>query len=102
MLETKGNLIFPTREGKPNGHMLRVLKALAKKAGLHGEFKLHKFRKTYATLQHRDGVDARTIQKRLGHSDLSTTLAYLEGEEPRSDRSRKQVNRTFGVFACPC
>ena len=40
-----------------------------------------------------------TIQKRLGHSDLSTTLAYLEGEEPRSDGSCKQVNGTFGVFA---
>ena len=79
--------------------MLRALKSTAKKAGLNVEFKLHKFRKTYATLQYRDGVDARTIQKRLGHSDLTTTLAYLEGEEPRSDRSRKQVNGTFGVFA---
>lgn len=99
MLDTKGNLIFPSKQGNPNGHMLRALKDLAKRAGLHGEFKLHKFRKTYATLQHRDGVDARTIQKRLGHSDLSTTLTYLEGEEPRSDRSRKQVNGTFSVFA---
>lgn len=99
MLTTKGALIFPTNHGNANGHMLRVLKSLAKKAEPDGEFKLHKFRKTYATLQHRDGVDARTIQKRLGHSDLSTTLAYLEGEEPRSDRSRKQVNGTFGVFA---
>ena len=99
MLETKGKLIFPTLDNKTDGHMLRNLKSLAKRAGLHGEFKLHKFRKTYTTLQHRDGVDARTIQKRLGHSDLSTTLAYLEGEEPRSDRSRKQVNGTFGVFA---
>ena len=99
MLTTKGSLIFPTRQGKPDGHMLRTLKDLAKRAGLHGEFKLHKFRKTYATLQHRDGLDARTIQKRLGHSALETTLAYLEGEEPRSDRSRKQVNGTFGVFA---
>jgi integrase len=78
-MATKGNLIFPTAHGNPNGHMLRALKSLAKKAGLNGEFKLHKFRKTYATLQH-GGVDARTIQKRLGHSDLSTTLAYLEGE----------------------
>jgi integrase len=99
MLATKGNLIFPQSEGKPDGHMLRKLKYLAKRAGLHGEFKLHKFRKTYATLQHRAGLDARTIQKRLGHSDLSTTLAYLEGEEARSERSRDQVNGTFGVFA---
>jgi integrase/recombinase XerD len=99
MLATKGDLIFRTAHGNTNGHMLRILKSLVERAGLKGEFKLHKFRKTYATLQHRDGVDARTIQKRLGHSDLSTTLAYLEGEEPRSDRSRKQVNGTFGVFA---
>jgi integrase/recombinase XerD len=99
MLDTKGDPIFPTPRGNPNSHMLRALKSLAKKAALNGEFKLHKFRKTYATLQHRAGVDARTIQKRLGHSDLATTLAYLEGEEPRSDSSRKQVNGTFGVLA---
>ena len=99
MLETKGDLIFPTPQGKPNGHMLRQLKALAPRAALKGEFKLHTFRKTYATLQHRDGLDARTIQKRLGHSDLTTTLAYLEGEDVRSDRSRQQVNGTFAVFA---
>jgi len=99
MLATKSNLIFPTKEGKSDGHMLRKLKDLAKRAGLKGEFKLHKFRKTYATLQHRDGVDARTIQKRLGHSALETTLAYLEGEEPRSTRTREQVSNTFKVFA---
>ena len=69
MLATKGKLIFPAPENKANGHMLRALKSLAKKAALNGEFKLHKFRKTYATLQHRDGVDARTIQKRIGYSD---------------------------------
>jgi integrase/recombinase XerD len=99
LLTTKGNLIFPQPEGKPDGHMLRKLKYLAKRAGLHGQFKLHKFRKTYATLQHRAGVDARTIQKRLGHSALETTLAYLEGEEARSERSRDQVNTTFTIFA---
>jgi integrase/recombinase XerD len=99
MLETKGKLMFPTKDGKREGHMLRKLQEIAKRAGLPGEWGLHKFRKTYATLQHRAGVDARTIQKRLGHSDLATTLAYLEGEDARSGRSREQVNGTFGVFA---
>jgi integrase len=60
------DLIFPTAEGKPNYHFLRVIKALAKRAGVREEVAgLHVFRKTYATLQHRAGVDARTIQKRL-------------------------------------
>jgi len=44
-------------------------------------------------------VDARTIQKRLGHSDLATTLACLEPEDARSANARKKVNAVFGVFA---
>ena len=92
MLTTKSNLIFPTARGKLNGHMLRILKALAKRAGLNPDnCKLHTWRKTYATLQHKAGVDARTIQRRLGHSDLTTTLAYLEGEDARSERRRNQL-----------
>lgn len=100
LLNSKGKLIFPNpKTGKPEGHMLRKLKKLAIRAGLVGDFGLHVFRKTYATLQHRNGTDARTIQRRLGHSDLTTTLAYLEGENARSERSREQVNQTFSVFA---
>src|SRR5262249_13458024 len=41
MLTTKGKLIFPNvvnGEQKPDGHMLRKLKYLAKRAGLRGEF----------------------------------------------------------------
>jgi integrase len=48
LLESKGKLIFPTKDGKREGHMLRKLQYLAKRAGLLGEFGLHKFRKTWA------------------------------------------------------
>ncbi len=98
LLETKGKLIFP-HKGKPDGHMLRKLQGLAKRAGLVGKFGLHKFRKTFATEQHRAGMDARTIQKLLGHSDLATTLFYLEGEDVRSERSRELVEAAFGQFS---
>jgi integrase len=50
-------------------------------------------------LQHRAGVDARTIQLRLGHSDLVTTLQYLEGEDARSVHSKKMANATFAQFS---
>jgi integrase len=94
-------LVFPNQTtGRPDGHMLRKLKRLAKRAGLDPNgCNLHQWRKTYATLQHRNGVDARTIQKRLGHSSLETTLAYLEAEDARSERTREKVNGTFGEFA---
>jgi len=97
--EVESQLIFPTPSGKPDGHMLRKLKALAKRAGLDPtKFGLHVFRKTFATLLHRAGVDARTIQQRLGHSDLETTLLYLEGENARSQNSRDKANEAFGTF----
>jgi integrase/recombinase XerD len=93
-------LIFPTRKGKPQGHFLRMLKEVAERAGVDpDECGLHKFRKTYATLQHENGVSARTIQKRLGHSSLETTLAYLEAADVRSAETRKAVDDTFAVFA---
>jgi integrase/recombinase XerD len=93
-------LMFPTKKGQPNGHFLRVLKGLAERAGLDpAEAGLHKFRKTYATLQHENGVTARTIQARLGHSDLATTLAYLQAGDIRGEKEGKAVNNTFAAFA---
>jgi integrase len=95
MATSTNRLIFPTFTGNMDGHMLRHLKALAKRAGVPGDWTLHCFRRTYATLLHRAGTDARTIQKRLGHSSLETTLRYLAGEDARSERARAQVNGAF-------
>ena len=92
-------LLFPAKNRKRDSHYLRVLKRVAQRGKLKGNWTLHQFRRTYATLQHRAGIDARTIQRRLGHSDLETALRYLEGEEPRSKSSRQQVNSTFAIFA---
>jgi integrase/recombinase XerD len=91
--------IFHGRDGGINHHYLDTLKGLAKRAGLNPQdFILHRFRKTYATNLHQDGVDIRTIQSRLGHASINTTLLYLGIQDPRSDKSRDQVNRTFSQF----
>lgn len=87
----KGALILGTKTGKPNTHLLRTLKRLAKKAGLNctvcdgckgklgecQEWTLHRFRRTYLTTLLRSGIDARTVQAYAGHSDITTTLKYL-------------------------
>jgi integrase len=78
------------KHDKPNGHLLRNLKALAKRAGMLcgicdgcksnrecSQFTLHKLRRSYATMLLRSGVDVRTVQALLGHSDLTSTLRYL-------------------------
>ncbi|HEX4068188.1 MAG TPA: site-specific integrase [Acidobacteriaceae bacterium] len=92
---------------KPNGHLLRNLKALAKRAGLAckecdgckgangcSQFTLHKLRRTYGTTLLRAGVDVRTVQALLGHSDLESTLRYLRPAGTKETQS--MINGIFG------
>ena len=85
------NLILPTKSGKPNTHLLRTLKRLAKSAELNcnrcdgcsgalgecQEWTLHRFRRTAITTWLRSGIDLRTVQAWAGHSDATTTSRYL-------------------------
>jgi integrase len=90
-------LIFPTRNGTPRKHRTQLLdlcKAIAKRAKLDpNDFWLHKFRATYATRHLQGGVDLRTVQQWLGHSDLESTMRYLKPS--RSQKTRDKVNEIF-------
>jgi integrase/recombinase XerD len=111
-----GWLIFPNTNGNPEGHFLRMLKERALAAGLNcghctgmldgkavsckdaaccEHWILHRFRKTFATMHHANGVPARTIQLWLGHESLETTLRYLADAELGSEKTRTQVNGSF-------
>ena len=41
------------------------------------QWTLHKLRRTYATTLLRNGVDLRTVQRFMGHSDMNSTMRYL-------------------------
>lgn len=106
-------LIFPNRNGDPDGHFLRRLKLIAFRAGLNcGEcinrkglsckdhpvcsvWQLHSFRRSFATVHAEAGVPVRRIQKWLGHESLETTLRYLDASEHRATQTREWVNRSF-------
>jgi hypothetical protein len=47
----------------------------------------------------RSGVDVRTVQKWLGHFDLTTTQKYCDYLVAHSDEAGVAVNKTFAVFA---
>src|ERR1700757_321739 len=81
------DLVLPNSEGKPDGHFLRKLKAIAMKAGVEGA-ELHRLRKTYADTLHEEGVSVNTIRIRLGHESLDVTLAYLKGKDAESEEAR--------------
>jgi integrase/recombinase XerD len=88
------NLVFPTAGCKPKLDFLDGLKAVAERAKLDKEnFWLHKFRATFATWSLWAGVDLRTVQQWLGHSDMESTMRYLKPS--RSQHVRDKVNEIF-------
>jgi integrase/recombinase XerD len=87
-------LLFPTSGCKPKRDFLDCLKAIAKRAKLDPKvFWLHKFRSTFATRSLWAGVDLKTVQYRLGHSDMESTMRYLRAS--RSKEARAAVNEIF-------
>lgn len=83
--------VFPTSGCKPKGDFLDCLKATAERAKLDADnFWLHKFRSTFATRSLWAGVDLRTVQSWLGHSDIESTMRYLKPS--RSKQTRDKVN----------
>lgn len=101
----KDVLVLPTANGKPNGKLLRMLKRLAKRAGLNcgvcsgcngankecQRWTLHKLRRSYATGLLRNGVDLSTVQRYMGHADLESTLRYLSPASAKE--SQAAVNK---------
>jgi len=87
-------LVFPTAGCKPKLDFLDCLKAVAECAKLDQDnFWLHKFRATFATWCLWAGVDLRTVQQWLGHSDMESTMRYLKPS--RSQQVREKVNEIF-------
>ena len=88
-------LVFPTSGCNPKLDFLDCLKACADRAQLDkDDFWLHKFRSTFATRCLWAGVDLRTVQQWLGHSDMESTMRYLKPS--RSQQIRAKVNEIFG------
>ncbi len=88
------DLVFPTAGCRSKLDFLDCLKAVAEHAKLDPDsFWLHKFRATFATRCLWAGVDLRTVQQWLGHSDIESTMRYLKPS--RSQHVRDKVNEIF-------
>ena len=92
----KGGLLFPTASGKPKFDFLDMAKAVARRAGIpEDEVWLHKFRATIATRALWAGVDLRTVQSWMGHTDLASTMRYLKPN--RGKEVREKVSAIWGL-----
>lgn len=82
-------LLFPNNEGGPldySNWRRRVWEPAVKAAGLDG-LNFHDLRRTNATAMVAEGVDVKTAQARLGHSDPRLTLAIYAQATTEGDRS---------------
>jgi integrase/recombinase XerD len=87
-------LVFPTSGCRPKLDFLDCLKAVVKRTRLDPDnFWLHKFRATFATKCLWAGVDLRTVQQWLGHTDMESTMRYLKPS--RTQKTRDKVNEIF-------
>jgi integrase/recombinase XerD len=91
-------LIFPNRLGKPDGHHLKKLQALAKRSGQDPDlFCLQRFRRTFATSYLRGSATIHEVAGFLGHSNLDRVMRYLVLASSKSERVRGLANTTsFG------
>jgi len=93
-------LLFPNNEGRPldySNWRRRVWEPAVSAAGLNG-LNFHDLRRTNATAMVAEGVDVKTAQVRLGHSDPRLTLAIYAQATTEGDRSaaRKLGARLMG------
>jgi integrase len=72
---------------QPNGHLLRWLQRVAKRANVK-DATLHKMRRYYVTTLLRSGYDLSTVQRCAGHSDLASTMRYLTPASAKEMQSK--------------
>jgi integrase len=103
--------VLGSRSDLPNAKWLYALKRIARRNNLNcgncggcvsadkycERWYLHKFRATYATKLLQSGVDVRTVSRLLGHSELSTTMKYLQ--PAKGQELQDKVNAAFALQA---
>jgi hypothetical protein len=84
----------PLRNGVADAPVVPVYLALGGSEYQDGvRILLAPFRVTFATWSLWAGVDLRTVQQWLGHSDMESTMRYLKPS--RSQQVREKVNEIF-------
>ena len=90
-------LVFPSVvSGNPDTHLLKIVRRVAKRAGIEERISLHKFRRTFGSVvAKRFGL--RQAMTWLGHSNISTTQKYVAADEMTDDYSKKAMNELFAA-----
>ncbi|RDI65788.1 tyrosine-type recombinase/integrase [Nocardia pseudobrasiliensis] len=74
-----------------------LYKECAELAGLPADLLVHETRHTTATLLHEAGVDPKTIQMILGHTDVATTMIYTHIGQAVAQDALNKLDAFLGI-----
>jgi integrase/recombinase XerD len=99
-----GRWLFPGQT--PDGHLSigqvqRICRQAVRAAGITKKASMHTLRHSFATHLLEKGTDLATLQKLLGHNQLSTTLRYTHIQEPHLQQVRSPLDTLPGLAAPP-
>jgi site-specific recombinase XerD len=69
-------VVFSSRRGRPYTDVRDSLNAAAARAGIEGTVRLHQLRHAFCSHALMQNIDPRTVQRWMGHKDLTTTMRY--------------------------
>jgi integrase len=96
---SRNDLIFPTKNNQPDEHLVRVVKRVAKRAGLTGRCDDHKFRATAITAWLRHGVTIMDVKAWVGHKTTEIIERYYEAMKLRDKKTVEQSAAPFRKFS---
>lgn len=79
------------RHHRDKSHIGRLIKDAVARAGIDKRITSHCLRHSWATHSNEMGVDIRTIQVLLGHSDIRTTEIYVHANQHKATASRNPL-----------
>ena len=71
------------------------LKEVLQKAGLNPKLTTHSLRHSYATHLLESGEDIQTVQQRLGHKSVTTTMIYLHLARVQKNQCVNLIDHIF-------
>ena len=83
------------------GQVQRIFRQALRTAGITKKASMHTLRHSYATHLLESGTDLATLQKLLGHNQVSTTLRYTHIQQPHLQQVRSPLDTLPGLSPLP-